>query len=134
MSNTTTLPKVRTFGFRFSASDAGIILCVIAITFLLKWAGSPLAWILPIVACHFFLFCNVFRVRPRFELIWASLFIINVLTWAVISKLEWNTILPAQIPVTVVIILAEMRTPRYHGIFADRLNPRLPDYLKGDVP
>jgi hypothetical protein len=133
MSNTTTLPKVRTFGFRFSVTDAGIILIFTAMTLLLKAAGSPLAWILPIVACHFFLFCNVFRVRPRFELIWAGLFLANVIAWTLLNQLAWIPILPTQIPITILVILAEMRTPRYHGIFAEHLNPRLADYLKGDV-
>ncbi|EEF58661.1 hypothetical protein Cflav_PD1562 [Pedosphaera parvula Ellin514] len=134
MSSTATQPKVRTFGFRFSATDAGIILVFIAVTSLLKLAGSPHAWILPIVACHFFLFCNVFRVRPRFELAWAGLFIVNVVTCSLLDKLEWNTVLLTQIPVTIIVILAEMKTPRYHGIFAARLNPRLPEYLRGEVP
>lgn len=52
----------------------------------------------------------------------------NVGAWAMIDDLSWPGILMIQTPVTVILIWTEMRLPRYHGIWANRLNPKLADY------
>jgi len=88
-------------------------------------------WMLVISASHFFLFCNVFRIIRRRELIWAGLFIFNVGVWAWFDHLAWPPVVLCQLPITLGLVIADVRGPGYHGVFADRLNPRLSDYLKG---
>lgn len=90
----------------------------------------PFAWILICVVGHFFFFCNVFRVRRSYELIWAVAFLVNVAFWMVWQlSLEWLPPLLTQLPITMLVIGMEIRSPQYHGIFAERWNPRLGEYL-----
>ena len=129
--------KQRTAGFRFSGIDAIAIAIVLgAAVFGFKSFGS-LAMFPLIVLGHFFLFCNIFRVRRNYELIWALIFVLNCSAWFVLysnsltinSRVMW--LLVTQTPVTVFLIGLEMRSPNYHGVFARRINSRLDEYLAG---
>lgn len=62
-------PAVRAWGFRFSVVDAIALLVLGAAAYGLYRLDSKLWWLVAIVAGHFFLFCNVFRVVRRRELI-----------------------------------------------------------------
>lgn len=117
------------YGFRLSCADVVVLLSAAIGFWLLRRFEMPLAWVLPCVVLHFFLFCNVFRVRRNYELLWAVVFLINV-GWH-LSQAElgvWPSLL-LQLPVTVAVILAEMVSRAYHGIGARRLNRQLDDYL-----
>ena len=81
------------------------------------------------VVGHFFLFCNVFRIRTRLELIWVASFLANVMTWVGLQRLDWAAMLVIQIPITGAVIAYEMRSPSYHGVFARRINRDLDRYL-----
>jgi hypothetical protein len=127
------LQQKRTWGFRFSLTDA-VVLAVLAGTVATLYRfGNSLWWIVAIVAAHFFLFCNIFRVVRRRELIWATIFVANVGFWILLGQLNWFNVLACQLPVTTGVIAWEVRAARYHGIFADRLNERLADYIDGRV-
>ncbi len=103
-------------GFRFSPRDAAVVVvCTLATAWLWGRVGS-LSLLLFVVLGHFFLFCNVFRVRMRYELIWASSFVLNASAWQLMDALGWQTVLGSQIPITVLVIGAELRSPSYHGI------------------
>ncbi len=126
--------KTRTWGFRFSLTDAVAIGVFVSAAGVLWYLGNPLWWLLLIAAGHFFLFCNVFRIIRRRELIWAGLFVLNVGAWVWIDRLTWPSVLVCQLPITVALVIADMRAPGYHGVLAKRLNPRLNDYLEGRIP
>ena len=123
--------RERTAGARFSSTDALVIgLCVAAVWLLWVALGEELSWfvwILPVVLAHFFLFCNIFRLRRRHELVWSVLFLFNLCGWLMVGPepLSWFGVLMVQTPITLAVILAEMRSSAYHGIFSRRLNPRL---------
>ncbi len=103
-------------GFRFSPRDAAVIgVFSLATAWLWGWVGS-LSLLLFGVLIHFFLFCNVFRVRTRYELIWASSFVLNAGAWQLVDALSWQRLLGSQIVVTALVICAELRSPSYHGI------------------
>ena len=120
---------IRTWGFRFSATDLVVIGIFLSSVIVLWLFESVFWWILAIVAVHFFLFCNVFRIaRPR-ELTWAALFILNVGVWAWFDRLTWQNVLLCQLPFSVLLVAHDLLSPTYHGILANRLNPRLSDYL-----
>lgn len=126
--------KARTWGFRFSLTDAVAIGVFTSAAGGLWHLGSPLWWMLVIAAGHFFLFCNVFRIVRRRELIWAGLFVLNVGVWTWFDRFTWPGVLLCQLPITLALVIADMRAAGYHGVFAQRLNPRLNDYLEGRFP
>ena len=124
----------RTWGFRFSLTDALAIIAFMSAAAVLWRLGNVLWWILVIAAGHFFLFCNVFRIIRRRELIWAGLFILNIGVWTALGPLTCPRVLLCQLPITITLVLADMRSRGYHGVFANRLNPLLNDYLEDRLP
>jgi hypothetical protein len=130
---TNTKHRKRTWGLHFSSLDAGAIAAFVGVAVVFWQWDSPLWWMLAIAAGHFFLFCNVFRIIRRRELVWAGLFILNIGLWMWFGELICTRILACQLPLTAGLIFADLRAPGYHGIFADRLNPNLNDYLEGRI-
>jgi hypothetical protein len=143
MNSTSAYPRAL-YGFRFSKSDAAVLLIAALATALLAHHDVPLWWMVLLVVGHFFLFCNVFRVRRSYELIWAALLLVNSACWLLQLHDGWLAITLTQLPVTAAVILLELHSPSYHGILSERLNPRLRDYLtvrmnastpqRGDTP
>ncbi len=121
----------RTWGLRLSGVDA-TVLALTAIGTVPGWhrIGS-LILLLPFVVGHFFLFCNVFRIRRKPELVWGSLFLFLCLASLFLGEFSVSWLCGLQLGVTLVILFIEVRHPRYHGIFARTLNPRLEEYLQG---
>ena len=110
-------------GFRFSVSDAGVLAGGLAATIWLKNRDFPLWWVVPAAVGHFFLFCNVFLVWRRWEMIWAAVFVLNVAGHLAVGIFDWPSPLALQFPVTVTVIVLQIRSPWYRGIFAKERNP-----------
>jgi hypothetical protein len=125
--------RPRTWGFRFSATDAVVIAVCAAAALLLRGEGNPLWWLSLVVVGHFFLFCNLVRIRRSFELVWAAAFLVNCALWLLLGELGALPVLASQLPLTAWVVLMEVRSNRYHGILARRLNPRLDAYLARNV-
>lgn len=126
------LAHPRTAGFRLSITDAIVIAIGTAATIAAIGPLGPMAGIFPMAVGHFFLFCNVFRLRRRYELIWTAIFLANFTAWTY-TEFSWIGVLAIQLPVTALVIALEIRSPRYHGILATRLNPRVSEYLDGRI-
>ena len=110
--------------------DAAVLAIGAIATVALARVLGPMAGVIPMAVGHFFLFCNVFRVRRSYELAWAAIFIANFAAWTLLAPgFSWPGLLAIQLPVTAIVIALEVRSPRYHGVWADRLNPRLREYL-----
>jgi len=93
------------------------------------WSSvGPMAGAVPFAVGHFFLFCNVFRIQRRKELLWAVCCLVNVTVWTLSERCDWALVLAVQSPLTVALIAWEMRGPHYHGVWARWINPRLADY------
>ncbi len=107
-------------GFRFSRVDALVLVAGAVLTVVLWPAMGSLALVVPVALAHFFLFCNVFRVRRGVELLWAGVFMANFAAWGLLGRFSWVRVLLTQLPVTLTILVVEVRHPRYHGIFASR--------------
>lgn len=121
--------KPRTCGLRLSVSDVFVLVLGIA-TGIVGWIYiGELALFVPFVVVHFFLFCNIFRVRRTPELVWAGLFLLNCFIWSALGQMEVEWIFALQLIVTFALIMNELRSPHYHGVFARRINPRIDDYL-----
>jgi hypothetical protein len=124
----------RSWGFRFSLADALALLVLAAVAVVLYRTGNLLWWLVLFVGGHFFLFCNVFRVNRRCELTWAGLLLLNAGLWSFRNHLDWLHVVACQIPVSIAVIVSEIRSSTYHGILADRINPKLDYFLNGDIP
>lgn len=118
------------WGFRLSVTDAIVLVAAAAGTVALRRMESPIWWLLAVVIGHFFLFCNVVRLHRSLEFAWAVSFILITGFWMWRGNLALIPVLACQLPLTAGVVIAEMRSSRYHGIFAARLNPHLGEYLK----
>jgi hypothetical protein len=119
-------PQRKTHGFRLTKIDVGVIIVVIVLTAGTRpWLDS-LVWLFVIVAGHFFLFCNLFRIQRVYELTWSGLFVINVSAWYVLDALDWWWVLAVQSPITALFITMSFMQRDYHGVLW-RLapNPRI---------
>lgn len=123
-------PSERRHGFRFSVWDALILLSGFGLALWLRSEEFALWWVVLAAVGHFFLFCNVFLVWRRWELGWAVIFVINVAAHVAYGIFGWLSPILVQLPVTVLVIMLQIRSPWYHGIFARRLNPHLDGYLQ----
>ena len=111
----------RTCGFRMSVVDAVIQVTGAAAGWLLWERLGSLSLLFPVVVAHFFLFCNVFRVRRSYELMWAAAFVVNFAAWSVARSFSWVSVLLTQLPITAALIGAKVASDRYHGIGCRRL-------------
>jgi len=123
-------PVPRRHGFRFSLSDGLIVVGATVLSVWLRSIAFDLWWLVPVVLGHFFLFCNVFLVWRRWELVWAAIFVLNVARHVASGSVSCRSVLLWQAPVTIGLIALQMRSPWYHGIFARRINPQLDAHLK----
>lgn len=106
----------RPAGFRFSAIDALIVgLCVPA-TWALWPAVDEMALVCPVALGHFFLFCNVFRLGRRAELLWGAAFVVNACAWTWFEAFTWPRVVLAQAPVTLGAIAVAIGRKDYHGV------------------
>ncbi len=121
----------RKAGFRLSAVDIAFIAVAAAATFFLQERLGDSVWVIPFAVGHFFLFCNVFRVRRKYELAWVAVFFVNVTAWAAAGRFSWLSVLASQVPFTLIAIGLEMRSRQYHGIGCRRINAaHLEEWLK----
>ena len=117
------------YGFRLSTLDLCVLLAGAAATWACRHSLGTYAWLFAVAVGHFFLFCNVFRLRRTYELLWTGVFIANFGLALFTHEFSWPRVLAIQAPFTVLAISAEVASPRYHGVFARQLNGRLDDYL-----
>ena len=113
-------------GFRIDAKDIVVLLLGLGgVVFLTEMDGF-LATTVGFAVGHFFLFCNVFRLGRRLELIWASVFV--VLAGSTLSSGFPGPAmtLGATLATTLGVITAQLRAPSYHGLGWQRINPNLP--------
>jgi len=117
------------WGLRFSLTDGVVIVVAAVVTWIANEHIGSLAVLVPFLVGHFFLFCNVFRVRRSLELAWGASFVIHICGWLLPSDgdprklLVWWVFCAIQLPITALVVGIEMRSSRYHGVFARRINP-----------
>lgn len=122
----------RTWGFRLSAVDIAVLVAAGPLTWWLWGRIGGMAGAVPLAVGHFFLFCNVIRIIRWKELVWAIFAVLNVAISAAMSEeVPWLTVIVIQTPLTIALVWTEVRSARYHGILARRLNSRLDEYLHG---
>lgn len=114
-------------GWRFLPHDRWVLgIGLGAILVLAAIGESRMAVMVGVVTAQFFLFCNVFRVKTKLELVWVVLAPpvgLAMLAW---GFSEWHAA-AAMALAGVVMIVLEMRDPLYHGVGWKLLNPGLPE-------
>lgn len=113
----------RPWGFRFSRSDLIVVLLGLFVVGFSATRHADLAILTAFVLGHFFLFCNVFRVGERAELIWAAMLLVHVSIGGGMAGGSWWIVLPLQCVVTLIVILRALLSPDYHGAWCQRINP-----------
>lgn len=124
-------------GFRFSWTDAAALILGAFLVWWLARLSGELALLAGFVIGHFFLFCNVFRIGRKPELVWAGTFIVLAGLAIGLEWLELRLALGLVLGLSTGLILREMRLPRYHGVFWRWVNPGLPEWWqeqKGESP
>ena len=112
-------------GFRFSVLDAVILIAGGAGT-VISWAQDWWRGVLvAFVVLHFFLFCNVFRIARKPELVWAGSVVLLAGSAILFQVLEWWLIFAGALSVSTMLIVRETRKPCYHGLGWRRFNPNL---------
>ena len=112
-------------GFRLSLRDVIVILVGIAAAFYLFGIEPWWSFVVVFVVAHFFLFCNVVRMARPLELIWAATFLALASATLLTEAPGWPVTTSVSFAVTVVIVVAQMRKPSYHGLGWQRINPEL---------
>lgn len=108
-------------GFRLSQIDVVMLVATGLLTYYMPYGPDNITtffhYLIPYIVGNFFLFCNVFRVRTKYELCW--LFTASINTGLYLCYYE-------DIPVffitqslfTVIAIAMEIKSKSYHGVFA----------------
>ena len=122
----------RSYGFRFSIPDFFVIWIAGMANYFVWPALGAYSLIISYVVAHFFLYCNVFRIRSSYELIWASFFVIHSAI-CIYFQLNYLVLFIIPLGLTMTLIIKEIRSTNYHGIFAEKLNPKLVDYLNKKI-
>ena len=108
----------RPTGARLFWWDPLVIAATVALTVWLAPRVGHLAVLPALVVGHFLLFCNIARVRTRYELIWAACFLALVGGADALGQLHGGWIALAVAPVTVAVIWRTVRSPGYRGLGA----------------
>ena len=119
-------------GFRISIIDIIFIMVMTVLAVSVSSINLYLSIIIILPCIQFFLFCNVFRIRRKNELIWATLYIV---TGYCGYYFHINIILIVCIlfSIGMLLIFSEIKHPGYHGIMWQRINPNLKYWFKENV-
>ena len=116
-------------GFRLSKTDI-VVLIIGSIATIIFYPIMPdFSFIVLFVVLHFFLFCNVVRMSRIPELIWASSFIIMAGGSLLYGIPDLKTVFIIALTMTSTLEVLETMKPWYHGIFWEKINPKLPDWF-----
>ena len=119
-------------GFRLSLFDVVVLIAGIIGAFV---SGALVWWlgvVITFVVGHFFLFCNVFRIERKPELIWAVVFTCLTASTVLTQMPGWIVTFTLSFLVAVVLIYRETKKPHYHGICWQRFNPGLREWWNGN--
>jgi hypothetical protein len=109
-------------GLRFSRFDAAVLLVSVIVTAAVWHLPTNPGVIVLTVVGHFFLFCNIVRLRRSFELVWAVSYVTLTFGTIALGWMSWLVPLAAVTPVTLALIAAEVRSIRHHGVPSDYRN------------
>lgn len=87
-----------------SGTDWLVIWSALLLTIALDRLEYPAWWLPGMVVAHFFVFCNVFKVPRKLELLWALVFLVNTGVWLGLDNYDWLPVLLTQSPFSLAVI------------------------------
>jgi hypothetical protein len=115
-------------GFRLSIVDALVIAAATIGAVALGSIDWTWGFVIGFVVCHFFLFCNVVRMSRPLELTWGAVFVALSAATITTGAPGWVATTAISIAVTTALVIVQVRSPSYHGIGWQRINPELPEW------
>ena len=112
-------------GFRLSLPDCLILLAGAFASFEAANLDLHFGVAVGFTVGHFFLFCNVIRMRRLQELTWAATFIFLCSVSSTFGVPSWLQSFGITSAVKAVLVFFELRAPSYHGVCWRRVNPTL---------
>jgi len=117
-------------GFRISLLDMGVLIMSLSLAFFMAYYDKLYAIMILYVVGHFFLFCNIIRISRKPEFIWAVFFIgLNFLHYLYAIP-SYPVLLVIMSCLTLLLVILEIKSPAYHGILWEKLNPNLPHWYQ----
>lgn len=104
-------------GFRLLPTDLILLALGVLLPVLFQEKLYGISYLFSVVIFHFFLFCNVFRTRALYEIVWAVIFIIHFFYRFSPEGVDWLGLLIYQTPFTLGVVVMEIFTGTYRGIF-----------------
>ncbi len=117
-------------GFRLIPSDVAILIVGGVISFHFGKEVFTAGLIISFLIFHFFLFCNVLRMKLHLEIIWSVIYV-ALFTLCVnpfYSFFTWNYVFGISLISTIVLSIIQMKRVDYHGVFWEKINPKLHDW------
>ena len=115
-------------GFRISVRDVIVLLLGGVAAWWVARIDASLSRAVLFTVGHFFLFCNVVRMARRLELIWTAIFLVMAACAQLLGVPTWNQAFAICFAATCVLVAIHARSPAYHGLGWQKLNPRLPEW------
>ena len=82
---------------------------------------------------HFFLFCNIFRIRRKPELLWAGVYVLLCYLKNFTYFNNWLLPIGLSISLSSLLIFLETKHPSYHGVFWRKFNPKLESWFNENI-
>jgi len=116
-------------GFRISLTDVVFIILFSLWLWFARSIDTNLFVLSVWPPAQFFLFCNVFRIARKSELIWVCIYLATALPC---YNYGFSPFIPlaAGIMAGLVAIAHETRKPSYHGVFWQHFNPELESWFR----
>ena len=119
-------------GFRLSVFDLVVLISGMGGAIFLSSKVGVAGLAVAFVVGHFFLFCNVFRISRKPELIWAVVFISLAAATMLAETPGWLVTFGGSFLLALGLIYRETKQPSYHGVGWQRLNPHLQDWWENE--
>jgi hypothetical protein len=104
---------------KISVTDWIVLWSGLGMSMALEELAFPGWWLPVMVVGHFFLFCNVFKVPRRLELVWAGVLLVVTGFWLWAGRFDGWPVLLTQLPCTLWVIGRARRGRRAQAAGAD---------------
>lgn len=118
-------------GFRCSTRDAAVLAAAALLAAVASWCSVDAAVVIVTIVGHFFVFCNVVRLRRSFELAWAACYTTAAAILTSLDAFHAGPLALAITPVTLILVALEVQSARYHGVGWQIVNPRWRSHRSG---
>jgi cell division protein FtsW (lipid II flippase) len=120
-------------GFRISKIDMAFIFLAIFLAVYLYQISQETNFIILFTTFHFFMFCNVFRIERKPELIWSVFFCITTYGTLTYQTPPWKYNFLLSLLRAVILIFIDTTKKSYHCIFWQKINPNIQSWWNSKI-